>query len=151
MASKQISSCGHCDITAWKTVGLVSYSHVNLSYLTNTGDISQFQQLQRLTACRIEERKGCSLKGYRTRDAGQQTSTSMVQQVVEEPSMQLRFVQQQSSRSALFGGLLEVGDEVIPVLVLLQAAEGHLGAGDVLLGVLEVGELLAVLAKMSKI
>ena len=41
----------------------------------------------------------------------------------------------------LLGGLLEVGDEVVPVLVLLQAAESHLGAGDVLLGVLEVGEL----------
>ena len=34
-----------------------------------------------------------------------------------------------------------VRDEVVPVLVLLEAAEGHLGAGDELLGVLEVVEL----------
>lgn len=34
-----------------------------------------------------------------------------------------------------------VRDEVLPVLLLLETAEGHLGAGDVLLGVLEVGEL----------
>lgn len=34
-----------------------------------------------------------------------------------------------------------VRNEVVPVLVLLQAAEGHLGAGDVLLGVLKVVEL----------
>jgi hypothetical protein len=40
----------------------------------------------------------------------------------------------------LFGGLLEVGDEVVPVLLLLETAEGHLGAGNVLLGVLEVLE-----------
>jgi hypothetical protein len=31
-------------------------------------------------------------------------------------------------------------DEVVPVLVLLQATESHLGAGDVLLGVLKVVE-----------
>ena len=36
------------------------------------------------------------------------------------------------------GGVLEVGDEVIPVLLLLQTGEHHLGAGDVLLGVGEV-------------
>jgi hypothetical protein len=42
--------------------------------------------------------------------------------------------------SCLCGGLLEVGNQVIPVLLLLQATEGHLGAGNVLLGVLEVGE-----------
>ena len=34
-----------------------------------------------------------------------------------------------------------VRDEVVPVLVLLETAEGHLGAGDELLGVLEVVEL----------
>ncbi len=34
-----------------------------------------------------------------------------------------------------------VRDQVVPVLVLLQAAKGHLGAGDVLFGVLEVREL----------
>ena len=35
----------------------------------------------------------------------------------------------------------DVRDEVLPVLLLLETTEGHLGAGDVLLGVLEVGEL----------
>jgi len=43
-------------------------------------------------------------------------------------------------RARLGGGVLEVGDEVLAVLLLLETAEGHLGAGDVLLGVLEVGE-----------
>jgi len=33
-----------------------------------------------------------------------------------------------------------VADEVIPVLLLLQTSEGHLGAGNVLFGVLEVFE-----------
>ena len=37
--------------------------------------------------------------------------------------------------------LLEVGDEVVPVLVLLETTEGHLGTGNELLGVLEVVEL----------
>ena len=40
----------------------------------------------------------------------------------------------------LFGLGLEEGDEVVAVLGLLEATEGHLGAGDVLLGVLEVVE-----------
>ena len=35
----------------------------------------------------------------------------------------------------LFGLLLEEGDEVVAVLGLLEATEGHLGAGNVLLGV----------------
>ena len=35
-------------------------------------------------------------------------------------------------RERLGGGLLEVGDEVVAVLVLLQASERHLGTGDVL-------------------
>ena len=43
--------------------------------------------------------------------------------------------------SRLFGLLAEEGDEVVPVLGLLEAAKGHLGAGNVLLGVLEVLEL----------
>ena len=34
--------------------------------------------------------------------------------------------------------LLDVGYQVTPVLLLLQAGEDHLGAGDVLLGVLQV-------------
>ena len=37
-----------------------------------------------------------------------------------------------------FGGGLQVGDEVSPVLLLLETGEDHLGAGDVLLGVDEV-------------
>lgn len=41
----------------------------------------------------------------------------------------------------LSSGLLEVGDQVVPVLGLLQATESHLGARDVLLRVLEVLEL----------
>jgi hypothetical protein len=41
----------------------------------------------------------------------------------------------------LFGLLLEEGDQVVTVLGLLEATEGHLGAGNVLLGVLEVLEL----------
>lgn len=41
----------------------------------------------------------------------------------------------------LFGLLLEEGNEVVAVLGLLETTEGHLGAGNVLLGVLEVFEL----------
>ena len=37
--------------------------------------------------------------------------------------------------------LRKVGDEVVAVLGLLQATEGHLGTRNVLLGVLEVLEL----------
>ena len=36
------------------------------------------------------------------------------------------------------GGLVDVGNQVGPVLLLLQPGEDHLGAGDVLLGVDEV-------------
>ena len=43
--------------------------------------------------------------------------------------------------SRLFCGILEPGDKVVPVLLLLQARKRHLGAGNVLLGVLEVLEL----------
>lgn len=43
--------------------------------------------------------------------------------------------------SRLFGLLLEEGDQVVAVLGLLETTEGHLGAGNVLLGVLEVLEL----------
>jgi hypothetical protein len=42
----------------------------------------------------------------------------------------------------LFGLSLEEGDQVVAVLGLLETTEGHLGAGDVFLGVLEVVELL---------
>lgn len=41
----------------------------------------------------------------------------------------------------LFGLLLEEGDQVISVLGLLETTKGHLGTGNVLLGVLEVLEL----------
>ena len=34
-----------------------------------------------------------------------------------------------------------IRDQVVPVLLLLETAKGHLGAGDVLLGVLEVCKL----------
>jgi hypothetical protein len=36
----------------------------------------------------------------------------------------------------LFGLSLKEGDQVVAVLGLLETTEGHLGAGDVLLGVL---------------
>jgi hypothetical protein len=35
----------------------------------------------------------------------------------------------------------DIRDEVVPLLALLEATEGHLGTGDELLGVLEVLEL----------
>jgi len=41
----------------------------------------------------------------------------------------------------LCGLLLEEGDQVVAVLGLLETTEGHLCAGNVLLGVLEVLEL----------
>ena len=34
-----------------------------------------------------------------------------------------------------------IRDQVVPLLALLQTTEGHLSTGNVLLGVLEVGEL----------
>ncbi len=34
--------------------------------------------------------------------------------------------------------VLQVGDELVPLLLLLESGEDHLGAGDVLLGVDEV-------------
>ena len=37
--------------------------------------------------------------------------------------------------------LAEEGDQIVPVLALLQATKCHLGAGDVLLRVLKVLEL----------
>jgi hypothetical protein len=41
----------------------------------------------------------------------------------------------------LLGLVLEEGNEVVAVLVLLETAKGHLRAGNVLLGVLKVLEL----------
>lgn len=46
----------------------------------------------------------------------------------------------QTSSRNLGGVLLEVGDEVVPLLGLLETTEGHLSTGNELLGVLEVGE-----------
>ena len=39
------------------------------------------------------------------------------------------------TKGHLFGLFLEEGDEVVSVLGLLETAEGHLGARNVLLGV----------------
>lgn len=47
----------------------------------------------------------------------------------------------QTRAKRLLGLVLEEGDEVVSVLGLLETTEGHLGAGNVLLGVLEVLEL----------
>lgn len=55
-----------------------------------------------------------------------------------------------SSEIALLGLLLEEGDEVVAVLGLLETTEGHLGAGDVLLGVLEVVELWQIVSTMRR-
>lgn len=46
----------------------------------------------------------------------------------------------------LLGGVGHVGDQVVAVLGLLETGEGHLGAGDVLLGVLEVLQRQQVVA-----
>ena len=46
----------------------------------------------------------------------------------------------QTSSRNLGGRLLEVSDEVVPLLALLETTERHLGTGDELLRVLEVGE-----------
>jgi hypothetical protein len=45
-----------------------------------------------------------------------------------------------SSATKLCGGLLQVGDQIISVLVLLETAKCHLCAGDVLLGIFKVRE-----------
>ena len=53
-------------------------------------------------------------------------------------------IEERSNAERLLGLVLEEGDEVVTVLGLLETTEGHLGAGDVLLGVLEVLELSSV-------
>jgi len=45
----------------------------------------------------------------------------------------------------LSSSLLQVRDQVIPVLVLLQSTESHLGTWDVLLRVLEILEQSALI------
>lgn len=49
----------------------------------------------------------------------------------------------------LCGLLLEVGDQVVPVLALLQATKRHLGSWNVLLWVLEVLKLSLLSASHS--
>lgn len=44
-------------------------------------------------------------------------------------------------RNRLLGLFTEEGDQVISVLGLLETTESHLGAGNVLLGVLEILKL----------
>lgn len=44
-------------------------------------------------------------------------------------------------RGCGFAGAGNVRDEIVALLGLLETTEGHLGTGDELLGVLEVGEL----------
>ena len=39
------------------------------------------------------------------------------------------------------GELGDVRDEIVPILLLLQTTKGHLGAGDIFLGILQVLEL----------
>lgn len=51
----------------------------------------------------------------------------------------------------LFGLLLEEGDQVVAVLGLLETTKGHLGTGNVLLGVLEVLELWILLANVLRV
>ena len=48
----------------------------------------------------------------------------------------------------LFCLVLQEGDQVVSVLGLLEATESHLGARNVLLGVLEVLKLQAKLARI---
>lgn len=56
----------------------------------------------------------------------------------------------QKSHGQVIGQSKHVRDQVVPVLVLLQTTEGHLGARNVLLGVLKVGELeMAMLASRT--
>jgi hypothetical protein len=45
-----------------------------------------------------------------------------------------------------YGFAGNVRDEIVALLGLLETTEGHLGTGDELLGVLEVGELCIVSA-----
>lgn len=47
----------------------------------------------------------------------------------------------------LFGLGLEEGDQVVPVLWLLETAKSHLGAWNILLGILEVVELVFCISR----
>jgi len=46
--------------------------------------------------------------------------------------------QRATQRRNLLGDVLQMGNQVVPVLVLFETTKRHLGAGNVLLGVLEV-------------
>lgn len=48
----------------------------------------------------------------------------------------------------IFAG--DVRDEIVALLGLLETTEGHLGTGDELLGVLEVGELRDIVSRRSE-
>lgn len=50
------------------------------------------------------------------------------------------YIQTPAQANHLFRSIPQVSDQVVPVLLLLEATEGHLGTRNVLLGVLEVGE-----------
>lgn len=50
----------------------------------------------------------------------------------------------------LFGLVAEEGDQVVPILRLLQSTESHLGTGDIFLGVFEVFELFIVSKEPSR-
>lgn len=52
-------------------------------------------------------------------------------------------------RSALLRLFAQEGDEIVPVLALLQTTESHLGSRNVLLWVLEVLELCVALAHLT--
>lgn len=58
--------------------------------------------------------------------------------------MRMIILQRGMLGGCLLGLLLEEGDQVVSVLALLETTEGHLGTGDVLLGVLEVLELMII-------
>lgn len=54
-----------------------------------------------------------------------------------------------SSTTKLCGGLLQVGDQIVSVLVLLETAKCHLCTGDVLLGILKVREKCSLVPALS--
>jgi len=53
-------------------------------------------------------------------------------------------------RNRLLGLFTQEGDQIVSVLGLLETTEGHLGTGNVLLGVLEVLKLEAVLVTVRR-
>jgi hypothetical protein len=49
---------------------------------------------------------------------------------------QTGYVESKSADKQLGSRLLEIGDQIVPILVLLEAAKGHFSPGDVFLGIL---------------